>query len=190
MTPNYFVLDPKVFGEPGEVESSIERIHAYIRNHTEANDDPESTRHHLDDPCFLQYLDLWLYNQPFRIRIREYFGVHETLYIKYIRYRSPHPQRGQQHFHRDWHRNPQTRRLEVFIALDDSNRSNGATEIIDPRNKREILEIRRGGVVAIDSSAIHRGTNNTSGASRRLISLQVGIKMYGNETYVLGLPSN
>lgn len=190
MKPNYFVLDPKVFGETSEVESSIERILAFIRNHPEANDDPESTRHHLDEPYFVPYLNLWLHNRQFRMLVKEFFGVHETLYIKYLRYRSPHPQRGQQYFHRDWHRNPRTRRLEIFIALDDSNKLNGATEIIDSENRRAILGVKRGGVVALDSSASHRGTNNKSGASRRLISLQVGIKMFENETYVLTLPTN
>ena len=184
MNQNFYLIEPNFFGSIDLIEERITKILDYIGGLTEAGDDIESIRYHLDQLEFIPLIDLWLSNSSFRQVVKNFLGSTDELFIKYIRYRSPPHKRGAQKFHRDWHKRPQSKRIEVFIALNNSLKSNGATEVIDINNRRVIPEILRGGLLAIDSSAMHRGRNNQSGEPRQIISFQLGAKLYEGEEYV------
>lgn len=184
MPPNYFLIDSTSFGAAVVLDKKIGEILNYISHLPEAGDDPESVRYHLDQLEFIPLIEFWIYNPYFKKVLRSYFGDFDELYIKYIRYRAPPHKRGAQKFHRDWYRDSQAKRMEVFIALDHSLKRNGATEIINSNNKRVIPEVSKGGVLAIDSSAIHRGRDNQTGESRQIISFQIGKRLFAVEDYV------
>ncbi len=106
-----------------------------------------------------------------------------TVYIRYIRFRNPVLNEGEQDFHMDWYAKCKILRLELFFIIDTMDINNGCIELIDDNIVKSIL-MPECSVLLMDSTILHRGSRNVSGKKRRVVSCQIASELMNNESFL------
>ena len=145
------------------------------------NDQPGSIRYNLDglvNTFFINIFDI----QPISFFLQNFFNT-SLIYIRYVRFRNPILNEGEQEFHIDWDEKSRIKRLEFFFVLDEMNIDNGCIEVMNDNNVTSI-STPACSVLLFDSTILHRGTKNTSGKQRRIVSCQLTAELMSNEQYL------
>jgi hypothetical protein len=153
----------------------IDRVKVFL------DDQPGAIRFNLDNLINTSFAKLFE-KQSISIFLQNYFKTN-NIYVRYIRFRNPILNEGEQDFHIDWYENSKIKRLEFFFMLDEMNLKNGCIEIIKDNAIKSILTPACS-VLLIDSTILHRGTKNTSGEQRRIVSCQLAAELMSNEPYL------
>ncbi len=101
------------------------------------DDQPGAIRYNLDDLVNTSFIHLFQ-KPPISTFLVNYFKTN-TVYIRYIRFRNPVLNEGEQDFHMDWYAKCKILRLELFFIIDTMNINNGCIEIIDDNIVKSIL---------------------------------------------------
>jgi hypothetical protein len=145
------------------------------------NDQPGSIRYNLDGIVNTFFINIF-YIQPISFFLKNFFNT-SLIYIRYVRFRNPILNEGEQEFHIDWDEKSRIKRLEFFFLLDEMNFDNGCIEVMNDNNVTSI-STPACSVLLIDSTILHRGTKNTSGKQRRIVSCQLAAELMSNEPYL------
>jgi hypothetical protein len=159
----------------GNILLEIDRYKVFL------DDQPGAIRFNLDniiDTSFAKLFEI----QSISIFLQDYFKTN-NIYVRYIRFRNPILDEGEQEFHVDWDEKSKIKRLEFFFMLDEMNLKNGCIEIIKDNVIKSILTPECS-VLLIDSTILHRGTKNISGEQRRIISCQLAAELMSHEPYL------
>jgi len=145
------------------------------------DDQPGSIRFNLDNlinTCFAKLFKIQLIS----IFLHNYFKTN-NIYVRYIRFRNPILNEGEQDFHIDWYEKSKIKRLEFFFMLDEMNLNNGCIEIMKDNVIKSILTPACS-ILLVDSTILHRGTKNISGEQRRIVSCQLAAELMSNEPFL------
>lgn len=168
------ISQDQIFQSVSLTNAAIAALRGAINNEKPVDDQPGSVRYYLNDEFYSSLVCPWLSSNPFQNLCKHLFKERD-IYIMYLRSRNPNHLEGEQSFHSDWDPDCPGERLEIFIALDDIRCDNGPIEIKTSSHVESFtINCYAGSLIVIDSTLLHRGTMNLSGASRQVVGGQVG----------------